>query len=188
MTVQPRDRSVSIAASPVADGAEPPDWSNTRVPVAIPDATSDTRMLSMLVWVSAVFLNASAKSPPLILSNSPAGIVVRPEQPRHALAKLVPEDVSISGKLVRLEQLRQAAIKVVPEDVSMSGKLVRLVQLYHAIEKLVPDDVSIGEKLVRLEQSRQALSKTVPEDVSMSGKLVISDHSRQKPAKSVTLP
>ena len=112
-------------------------------------------MLSMLVCVSAVFSNASAKSPPLILSNSPAGIVVRPEQPRHALAKLVPEDVSISGKLVRLEQLRQAAIKVVPEDVSMSGKLVRLVQLYHAIEKVVPEDVSIRGKMVNPDHSRQ---------------------------------
>ena len=155
MTVHPRDRSVSIAASPVADGAEPPDWTNTRVSAAIPDATSDTRMLSMLVWVSAVFVNASEKSPPLILSNSPAGIVVRPEQPRHALAKSVPEDVSISGKLVRLEQLRQVAINLVPEDVSMSGKLVRLVQLYHAIEKLVPEDVSISGKLVNPDHSRQ---------------------------------
>jgi len=80
VTVQPRDRSVSIAASPAADGAEPPDWPNTRVPVAIPDATSDTRMLSMLVWVKAVLVNASVKSPPFTLSNSPAGIVVRLEQ------------------------------------------------------------------------------------------------------------
>ena len=73
-----------IAASPVADGAEPPDWSNTRVPAAIPDATSDTRMLSMLVWVRAVFVNAPLKFPPLTLSNSPAGIVVRLLQPYHA--------------------------------------------------------------------------------------------------------
>ena len=40
--------------------------------------------------------------------------------------------MSIRGKLVRLEQLNQALLKVVPADVSMSGKLVRLVQLYHA--------------------------------------------------------
>ena len=66
---------MSIAASPVDEGADPPDWPNT--PAAIPDATSDTRMLSMLVWVSAVFVNASLKYPPLTLSNSPAGIVVR---------------------------------------------------------------------------------------------------------------
>ena len=108
MTVHPRDRSVSIAASPVADGAEPPDWLNTRVPAAIPDATSDTRMLSMLVWVSAVLLNASLKFPPFTLSNSPAGIVVRLLQPRQAWVNLVPADVSMSGKLVRLLQPYQA--------------------------------------------------------------------------------
>jgi hypothetical protein len=75
---------VSIAASPVADGAEPPDWSNTRVPAAMPDVTRETRMLSMLVWVSAVSLNAELKFPPLTLSNSPAGIVVRLEQKSQA--------------------------------------------------------------------------------------------------------
>ena len=132
MTVQPRDRSVSIAASPVADGADPPDWSNTRVPVAIPDATSDTRMLSMLVWVSAVFANASVKSPPFTLSKA------------------------LAGKLVRLEQLRQVKEKVVPADVSIRGKLVRLLQLNQAKMKSVPADVSIKGKLVRLEQFRQA--------------------------------
>jgi len=108
VTVQPRDRSVSIAASPVADGAEPPDWSNTRVPAAIPDATSDTNTLSMLVCVSAVFVNASVKSPPLTLSKALAGKLVRLVQLNHALAKLVPEDVSMSGKLVRLVQLNHA--------------------------------------------------------------------------------
>ena len=75
MTVQPRDRSVSIAASPVDEGADPPDWSNT--PAAIPDATSDTRMLSMLVWVRAVPVNASSKLPPFILSKALAGKLVR---------------------------------------------------------------------------------------------------------------
>ena len=108
MTVHPRDRSVSIAASPVADGAEPNDWSNTRVPAAIPDATSDTRMLSMLVCVRAVFKNALAKFPLLTLSKA------------------------LAGKLVRLLQLYHASLKSVPEDVSMSGKLVRLVQPNHA--------------------------------------------------------
>ena len=172
MTVQPRDRSVSIAASPVADGAEPPDWLNTRVPAAIPDATSDTRMLSMLVCVSAVSLNAPSKFPPLTLSNSPAGIVVRLEQKSQADLKLVPEDMSMSGKLVRLEQKIHASRKLVPEDVSMSGKLVRLEQLTHARRKLVPEDVSMSGKLVRLEHSRQAKLKLIPADVSIRGKLV----------------
>ena len=108
MTLQPRDRSVSIAASPVEDGADPPDWPNTRVPAAIPDARRETRMLSMLVWVSAVFVNASVKSPPLTLSKALAGKLVRLVQLNHALAKLVPEDVSMSGKLVRLVQLDHA--------------------------------------------------------------------------------
>jgi len=84
VTVQPRDRSVSIAASPVEDGAEPPDWPNTRVPVAMPDVTSDTRMLSMLVWVRSVFVNASVKIPPFTLSKMFAGKLVRLEQSRHA--------------------------------------------------------------------------------------------------------
>ena len=132
MTVHPRDRRVSIAASPVDEGAEPPDWSNTRVPADMPDATSETRMLSMLVCVSAVFKNALVKSPPLTLSKA------------------------LAGKLVRLLQSRQVWLKVVPADVSMGGKLVRLLQSRQAAKKLVPADVSIGGKLVRLLQSRQA--------------------------------
>ena len=84
MTVQPRERSVSIAASPVDEGAEPPDWPNTRVPAAIPDATSDTKMLSMLVCVRAVRVNASLKFPPFTLSKMFAGKLVRLEQLRQA--------------------------------------------------------------------------------------------------------
>jgi len=132
VTVQPRDRSVSIAASPVEDGAEPPDWSNTRVPVAMPDVTSDTRMLSMLVCVRAVLVNAPVKFPPLTLSKALAGKLVRLVQFRQAALKRVPADVSISGKLVRLVQLYQARLKRVPADVSISGKLVRLVQFCQA--------------------------------------------------------
>jgi len=133
VTVHPRDRSVSIAGWPVpADGADPSDWPNTLVPAAMPDATSDTRMLSMLVCVSAVFANEAVKSPPFTLSKA------------------------FAGKLVRLEQSRQALLKLVPDDVSIKGKLVRLLQPSHACVKLVPEDVSISGKLVRLEQSRQA--------------------------------
>ena len=151
MTVHPRDRSVSIAGWPVpTDGAEPPDWSNT--PADMPDATSDTRMLSMLVWVRAVFANASVKSPPLTLSKALAGKLVRLVQLSHALVKSVPEEVSIKGKLVRLEQLLHASRKLFPEDVSMSGKLVRLEQLRHACSKLIPDEVLMKGKLVRLVQ------------------------------------
>jgi len=99
---------VSIAASPVDEGAEPSDWSNTRVPAAMPDVTRETRMLSMLVCVSAVFINALAKFPPLTLSKALAGKLVRLLQFSQALVKLVPDDVSIRGKLVRLLQPRQA--------------------------------------------------------------------------------
>ena len=122
----------------------------------MPDATSDTRMLSMLVCVRAVPLNASVKLPPLTLSKMFAGKLVRLEQLSHACVKLVPEDVSIRGKLVRLEQPRQAWTKIVPEDVSMSGKLVRLVQRNQAKKKLVPEDVSMSGKLVRLVQTNHA--------------------------------
>ena len=154
MTVQPRERSVSIAASPVDEGADPPDWSNT--PAAIPDATSDTNTLSMLVCVSAVLLNAAAKLPPFILSKALAGKLVRLLQLRQVWLKVVPEDVSIRGKLVRLEQPRHAISKSVPNEVSIRGKLVRLEQLSQARKKLVPEDVLIRGKLVRLLQSRQA--------------------------------
>ena len=62
----------------------------------------------MLVWVRAVFVNASVKFPPWTLSKALAGKLVRLEQSSQARENLVPEDVSIRGKLVRLEQLRQA--------------------------------------------------------------------------------
>ena len=83
----------------------------------MPDATSDTRMLSMLVWVRAVFINALVKSPPWTLSKMFAGKLVRLVQRYHACLKLVPEDVSMSGKLVRLEQKDHASRKLFPEDV-----------------------------------------------------------------------
>ena len=86
----------------------------------------------MLVCVSAVFPNASVKSPPYTLSKAFAGKLVRLEQLRQVLLKLVPADVSIRGKLVRLLQFSQAPMKLVAADVSISGKLVRPVQLRHA--------------------------------------------------------
>ena len=94
----------------------------------MPDATRETRMLSMLVWVRAVPANAPLKFPPFTLSKALAGKLVRLLQLYQVWLKLVPEDVSISGKLVRLLQSRQASLKSVPADVSMSGKLVRLEQ------------------------------------------------------------
>ena len=94
----------------------------------MPDATSDTRMLSMLVCVSAVFKNALPKFPPLTLSKALAGKLVRLLQLYQAKLKLVPADVSIRGKLVRLLQSRQVWLKLVPADVSIRGKLVRLLQ------------------------------------------------------------
>ena len=189
VTVHPRDRSVSIAGRPVpTEGADPPDWSNTGVPAAIPDATRDTRMLSMLVWVRAVIENASAKFPPLILSKALAGNVVRLSQFRQALLKSVPADMSIKGKLVRLSQLSQVKLKLVPADVLIRGKLVRLVQLRQALLKSVPADVLIKGKLVRLPQLNQAKLKSVPADVSIRGNEVSSVLLRQKLVKSVTAP
>jgi len=46
--------------------------------------TRDTRMLSMLVCVRAVLVNASVKFPPLTLSKALAGKLVRLEQSRQA--------------------------------------------------------------------------------------------------------
>jgi len=85
-------------------------------------------MLSMLVWVRAVPVNASVKSPPLTLSKMFAGKLVRLLQFFQVWLKLVPADVLIRGKLVRLSHLYQAAKKLVPADVSIGGKLVRLLQ------------------------------------------------------------
>ena len=73
MTVQPRERRVSIAASPVEDGAEPSDWSNTLVPVEMPEVTRETRILSIDSCDRLVLVKASVKSPPLILSKALAG-------------------------------------------------------------------------------------------------------------------
>ena len=70
----------------------------------MPDVTSDTNTLSMLVWVRAVFPNALAKFPPFTLSKALAGKLVRPVQSYHAALKTVPADVSMSGKDVRLLQ------------------------------------------------------------------------------------
>ena len=122
----------------------------------MPDATRETRMLSMLVWVRAVEINALEKFPPLTLSKALAGKLVRTLQSYHAVLKSVPADVSIRGKLIRLLQSRQVWLKLVPAEVSIKGKLVRLLQSRHAASKLVPADVSIRGKLVRLEQAFQA--------------------------------
>ena len=43
----------------------------------MPDVTRDTRMLSMLVCVRAVLVNALVKFPPLTLSKALAGKLVR---------------------------------------------------------------------------------------------------------------
>ena len=69
--------------------------------------------------------------------------------------------MSIRGKLVRLEQLRHVLLKLVPADVSIRGKLVRLVQLYQVKLKLVPADVSIRGNEVSSDHSRQKLPKFI---------------------------
>ena len=124
---------MSIAASPVDDGAEPPDWSNALVPESMPEVASDTRILSIDSCDRLVSVKASVKSPPLILSKALAGKLVNEVQLRHAKIKLVPLDVSINGKLVNEVQLFHAASKLVPLDVSINGKLVNELQLRHAL-------------------------------------------------------
>jgi len=92
---------VSIAGCPVpTEGAEPPDWPNLKVPVEIPDVTSETRIPSMLAWSRAVLVKALPRSPPFMLSKKLAGKLVRDEQEFHAYKKLVPLEVLIRGKLV----------------------------------------------------------------------------------------
>jgi len=62
---------------------------------------------------------------------------------------------------VREEQPRQAMVKFVPDEVSINGKDVRELQPYHAALKLVADEVSISGKDVRDSQSRHASLKSV---------------------------
>ena len=100
---------MSIAASPVDDGAEPPDWSNALVPESMPEVASDTRILSIDSCDRLVSVKASVKSPPLILSKALAGKLVNEVQLSHAKLKRVPLEVSINGKLVSDEQSRHAA-------------------------------------------------------------------------------
>ena len=132
MTVQPRERSVSIAASPVDDGAEPPDWSNFLVPVVMPEVTRETRMPSMLVSSNAVSSNADSKSPPWMMSKALAGKLSNASHLYHAAKKLTPLEKSSSGKLVSDEHRFQVLIKLVPLEVFINGKLVNEVQLRHA--------------------------------------------------------
>ena len=172
MTVQPRERRVSIAASPVDDGAEPPDWSNTLVPVAIPDATRETRIPSMLASFRLVLSNVPIKLLPFTLSKTSDGKLISELQYCQHFSKLVPLEVSIKGKLVSELQLRHALKNLVTLEVSIKGKLVNEVQLNHEFKRSVALDVSIKGKLVNEVQSRHALSKLVPLDVSINGKLV----------------
>ena len=76
-----------------------------------PLVTSEVRMFSMEVAVRAQDWKALVKAPATsvpVVSNMFAGKLVRLEQLRQALSKLVPAAVLINGKLVRLEQLCQA--------------------------------------------------------------------------------
>ena len=83
-------------------------------------------------------------------------VAVRAEQPSQAFKKQlatgvpVQESKKLAGKLVRLEQLRQALEKLVPAAVLSSGKLVRLEQSRQANARFVAAAVLISGKLVRL--------------------------------------
>lgn len=123
VTVQPRERIASIAASPVAEGALPPLWSNVP-PLPLLELML-TSMLSILVWVKAVLINAPENWIAAQPSKKLEGKVARLEQLRQALLKFVPDEVLIKGKLVRLEQPNQVPIKFVPAAVFIKGKLVR---------------------------------------------------------------
>ena len=72
---------MSIAGCPVAaDGADPPDWLNNLVPVAMPEVTRETSIPSIDDSFRFVLLNALSKLPTVILSKKLAGKLVREEQ------------------------------------------------------------------------------------------------------------
>jgi len=178
-----------MAGCPVPiEGAEPPDWSNSLVPVEMPEVTSETKMPSMLDSVNAVLEKALPMLPPFILSKKLAGKLASELQPSHARAKLVPLEVSIRGKLVSEMQEPHARKKLVTLEVSIRGKLASELHTYHARSRLVPLEVSIRGKLVSEMQENHARVKSVPLDVSISGNSVISERLLQKLLKSATAP
>ena len=77
------------------------------------------------------------------------------------MKKLVPLDVSISGKDVKLLHPYQARSKSVTLDVSINGKDVRLEQPCQVYLKLVAPDISIKGKLVSLLQFSQAFGRSI---------------------------
>ena len=120
---------------PASAKAVPPD-----APVVVaylPDASIDVRIFSTDSAVRDVQTSHAPLKTPLEmldgfqLSKNPAGKLVREVQFRHALLKLVPDEVSIKGKDVRELQLTHALVKLVPDEVLIKGKDVREVQLYH---------------------------------------------------------
>ena len=121
MTVHPRPVRVSIASSPAEEGADPPDWPNRSVPVLMPEATSETRMLSILASERFVLVKALKKSPPLISSKKFAGKLVSDVQLKNTLPKLVPEDVLSSVMVTTLALPNQVPLKLTTEDVLYEG-------------------------------------------------------------------
>ena len=86
--VHPLERIAVIAASPVALGAEPPDWVN--VPLEVPAVLMHTRMPSIDAWLRLV--------------------------PKNVFVKLVC-GIGIDGSnfmVVRLEQCTKACVQELP--------------------------------------------------------------------------
>ena len=173
MTVQPRERRVSIAGCPVpTEGAEPPDCPNSLVPVAIPEVTRETKIPSMLASFRLVSSKQALNLLSFTLSKALAGNIVREGQLRQVLVKSAPFEKSSKGKLIRDVQLSHADLNSIPLEVSITGKLIIEAQSHHAKRKSVPLEVSISGKLVNDLQPYHATLKLVPLDVSINGKSV----------------
>ena len=87
-------------------GAEPPDW--LKVPFEVAFELIDTRMPSIDSCEKLVDMKALTKLVAKQLSKKLAGNDVNPEQPFHALLKLVPLLTLSNGKDIKPVQLPHA--------------------------------------------------------------------------------
>ena len=125
---------------------------------ATPAVAREFRMFSTEAAVRAVQSpHASAKQLAVTLagfqlSKTPAGKVVRAEQPFHAQKNSVPKVIPVALKEVMEVQFLHVWWNVVPAVRAMAGKEVSAVQPYHVLVKLVPADRSSAGKVARAVQ------------------------------------
>lgn len=104
VTVHPLACKAAFAESPADPGAEDVPPSILRVPFDWPAVLIETRMLSTDCWERAQFAQVLEKLVAKELSKTPAGKLVRLEQPSHAPGNSAEGLKLRKGNSVRLEQ------------------------------------------------------------------------------------